>query len=239
MWNKGWYMVNVNNLAVCVNGKVLLDGVSCTLIPGRITCFMGKSGAGKTTLLKTLSNLMPTSAGEICINERALTALSPQEHSATIGYVFQQFNLFCNLTVLENCVDPLIVRGMAREDAVACAQMVLTQLQMIEYADCYPAVLSGGQQQRVAIARALCLKPMVLLLDEPTASLDPVNTDILISLLRSLVADGLTIGIASQDMDFVRKIFDRVYYLEKGNIIEFCDGLEKLGDCGAMRRFIE
>jgi ABC-type polar amino acid transport system ATPase subunit len=232
-------MVSVKNLSVTGNGQRILDGVSCTLLPGRITCFIGESGAGKTTLLKSLVNLMPITAGEVLINGGALDALSPQERSATIGYVFQQFNLFANLTVLENCIDPLIVRGMTRADALSCARAILQKLGMAEFGDAYPSALSGGQQQRVAIVRALCLKPTVLLLDEPTASLDPINTDILVALLRSLVAESLTIGIASQDMDFVRKIFDRVYYLEGGRMIEFCDGIEKKEQCPAMRRFIE
>lgn len=231
-------MVSVKNLTVYAKNQRVLDAISCTLVPGRITCFMGKSGAGKTTLLKSLVNLIPIAAGEITINDRTAHALSPQERATMIGYVFQQFNLFSNLTVLENCIDPLIVKGVARADALAKAKEILEKLGMREYADSYPSALSGGQQQRVAIARALCLQPQVLLLDEPTASLDPINTDILIALLRTLLIDGLIIGVSSQDMDFVRKIFDRVYYLESGRITEFCDGLGNLDNCPALRAFL-
>lgn len=231
-------MVSVKNLTVISNEQLLLNDVSCTLISGRITCFMGKSGAGKTTLLQSLVALKTIASGEITINDCAVNALSVPERAATIGYVFQQFNLFSNLTVLENCIDPLIVRGMAHADARACAEDMLKKLGMAEYCAAYPYTLSGGQQQRVAIARALCLKPKVLLLDEPTASLDPINTDILIALLRALLAEGLIIGIASQDMDFIRKIFDRVYYLESGKIVEFCDGMRQINNCPALQKFL-
>ena len=231
-------MVIVKNLTVRIKGRTLLENVSCVLEPGRITSFMGKSGAGKTTLLRSIAQNRSDTSGEILINNVAVDTLSQQERAAKIGYVFQQFNLFVNLTVIENCMDPLIVRGIAQADARARAEKYLSMLDMMQYADAYPAMLSGGQQQRVAIARALCLEPSVLLLDEPTASLDPINTAILVAILKALAAQGFTIGIASQDMDFLRAIFDRVYYLEAGKIIEFSDGLEQQDACPAMQQFL-
>lgn len=110
---------------------------------------------------------------------------------------------------------------------------------MKSYLNKYPSELSGGQQQRVAIARSLCLKPQVLFLDEPTASLDPANTDILVTLLKSLANDGLTIGISSQDMNFVNKVMDRAYYIENKKIIEFCDSKQNLDNCPTLKRFIQ
>jgi polar amino acid transport system ATP-binding protein len=231
-------MVSVKNLTVRVKGRTLLDEVSCTLVPGRITCFMGKSGAGKTTLLRSIIQDGSAISGKILINNVAVDTLSQQQRAAKVGYVFQQFNLFINLTVIENCMDPLIIRGIASVDARARAEKYLSMLDMMQYADVYPAMLSGGQQQRVAIARALCLEPSVLLLDEPTASLDPINTGLLVAILKTLAAQGFTIGVASQDMDFVRAIFDRVYYLEAGKIIEFCDDVEQQSECPAMRQFL-
>ncbi len=231
-------MVIVNNIAVHIKNKTILNSVSCSLIPSRITIFIGKSGAGKTTLLKSLVDLIPVTEGQILINDKQLNQLNYSQRSEEIGYVFQEFNLFAYYTVLQNCIDPLLVHGMLYEHAQERALEALQELEMHNFIEKYPAELSGGQQQRVAIARALCLKPKVLLLDEPTASLDPFNTDILIVILRKLAAQGLTIGISSQDMNFVHKIFDRVYYMRAGTIIEFCDGTNMLDQCPAINHFL-
>jgi ABC-type polar amino acid transport system ATPase subunit len=231
-------MVIVRNLSVQVKAQALLNAVSCSLLPGRITLLLGKSGAGKTTLLKSLVGLMPITDGEITFDGKPLTTLSATQRAQSIGYVFQDFNLFPHLTVLENCVDPLLVHGVSLELAQARALELLEVLDMESYATKYPAQLSGGQQQRVAIARALCLRPRVLLLDEPTASLDPYNSAILVSLLRSLAAQGLTIALSSQDMDFARTIFDRAYYIEAGNIIETCESKAELRADSAIGTFL-
>ncbi len=232
-------MVIANNLTVILNGHVLLTNVSCTLEPGRITSFIGRSGAGKTTLLKTLSGLVAASDGTITINGKQLSALSSKERSQTIGYVFQDFNLFPHLTAIENCIDPQLVQGILLQNAIERANVLFAELGMTQLANKYPQELSGGQQQRVAIVRALCLQPKVLLLDEPTASLDPENTDILVGILQKLAQQGMTIGLSSQDMNFIRKIVDRVYYLEAGTITEYCPNKEALKDCPRSTQFIE
>jgi polar amino acid transport system ATP-binding protein len=231
-------MVIVDTITIKRNNQLVVDHISCTLEPGHITSFIGKSGAGKTTLLKALVGLVPIAQGSILINDMQLNTLTPKERAKNIGYVFQEFNLFPHYTVLENCVNPQIVYGIPRTQAHQQAMEILTQLGMHDFAQQYPAQLSGGQQQRTAIARALCLKPTVLLLDEPTASLDPFNTDILVTILQTLASNGLTIGLSTQDMSFVRKIFDRVYYIDNGKIAEFCDGIEQLTECTLIRKFI-
>lgn len=218
-------MVIVKNLVVKLQNQEILKSVSCELLPGHITTFVGPSGAGKTTLLKTLAGLVAISSGEII-------------KTGQVGYVFQDFNLFPHLTVLQNCIDPLLVQGADLKSAQLLAQEILTQLEMQAYIHQYPGQLSGGQQQRVAIARALCLKPQILLLDEPTASLDPVNTDILVNILKKLSTQGLTIALSSQDLNLVRKIFDYVYYMQAGEILEKCDGLDQLKNCLLINQFI-
>lgn len=231
-------MVTVNNISVQINRQTILNSLSCTLIPGRITIFIGKSGAGKTTVLKALVGLLLPTKGQILINNKQLTALTNQQRAKEIGYVFQNFNLFPHMTVLQNCMDPLLVQGISPSQAKQQTMEILEQLAIQDLTHNYPAQLSGGQQQRVAIARALCLKPKVLLLDEPTASLDPINTDVLVSIIKKLAAQGLTVALSSQDMEFVRKIFDRVYYVENGTIIEFCESRNELDKCSIINKFV-
>ena len=232
-------MVNVENLTVKIKNQILLNKIFCTLLPGRITCFIGKSGAGKTTLLKSLVNLVPIITGQIIINNKQLGELNNCQKAEEIGYVFQNFNLFNNLSVLENCIDPLLIRGMNNDDAKQIAIRELKKLGMENYIDKYTSELSGGQKQRVAIARSLCLKPRIILLDEPTASLDPNNTHTLVKILKSLASEGLTIGVSSQDMNFVNSILDRVYYVEAGNIIDFCENAKSLDKCPMIKYFIQ
>lgn len=230
-------MVDIKNLSVILGKQRILKSISCTLLPGRITLFIGKSGAGKTTLLKSLVGLTPIAEGSIDIDGSKLSALSAKQRSETIGYVFQDFNLFPHLTVFQNCMDPLLIHGVPEKEAQNRVHAVLQQLGMDEHSAKYPKELSGGQQQRVAIARALCLKPRVLLLDEPTASLDPINTAILVDILKTLVAQGLTIALSSQDMSFVRQVFDIVYYMESGEISEQCTK-EDANQCPAIKNFV-
>ena len=231
-------MVIVDKLVVETSEQILLQELSCTLVPGRMTAFIGKSGAGKTTLLKALVGLMPIARGTIMINNKSLLSLSPRQRSEEIGFVFQDFNLFPHLSVLQNCIDPLIHHAVSYETARERAYRILRELGIDHLADKYPSSISGGQQQRVAIARALCLNPKILLLDEPTASLDPLNADILAGILRNLAAQGLTIGLSSQDMNFVYKIFDRVYYIENGSIVEYCDGINNLPQSSLINSFL-
>lgn len=231
-------MVIVSNLLVKLDEHLILKNISCSLVPGRITTFIGKSGAGKTTLLKSLVGLVSGVEGSISVNDQQMALLSSKQRSEEIGYVFQEFNLFSHLTVLGNCTDPLLVHGMDYISAEKRAREVLESLDMKSFADKYPSELSGGQQQRVAVARALCLKPRILLLDEPTASLDPHNTDVLVDILKKLAAQGLVIGLSSQDMSFVRKVFDRVYYMQLGEIVESCDGITMIQECPLISAFM-
>jgi ABC-type polar amino acid transport system ATPase subunit len=233
-------VVIVENLSVVIKSQMLLNSIHCSLEAGHITLFMGKSGAGKTTLLKTIAGLIDNTSGIILINGVRSDKLNCLRKTEMVGYVFQDFNLFPHYTVLENCLGPLSVHGISAENGYACATKLLEHFGMMALRDKYPAELSGGQQQRVAIARALCLQPHILLLDEPTASLDPENTKILVSILRDLAKHGLTIGVSSQDMDFVRQIFDRVYYMEDGAIKEFCDNRgASLKACPFINQFLE
>jgi polar amino acid transport system ATP-binding protein len=231
-------MLIVKNLFVLFKGQTILNNISCTLLPGRITSFIGRSGTGKTTLLKSMIGLVKPETGTILLDESAISVYSTKERAEKIGYVFQEFNLFPHMTALENCVDPQIVHGVDRNSAIFRAQAILQEVGMSEHEHKYPSQLSGGQQQRVAIARALCLNPQILLLDEPTAALDPENTEILIKILQKLTKNGLTVGVSSQDMNFVKKIFDHVYLLDVGRIVEECDSIKLISSYPLIKKFI-
>jgi ABC-type polar amino acid transport system ATPase subunit len=231
-------MVTVTDITVRVNNQLLLNHLSITLAPRTITTIIGKSGAGKTTLLKTMVGLMPVSSGTVTINGTLISSMLPAQRAREVGYLFQDFNLFPHFTVLQNCIDPLLVQGISYQEACKRAEAVLEDLDIRQYQERYPSELSGGQKQRVAIARALVLNPRVLLLDEPTASLDPANSDGLVSILKSLAQRGLTIGLSSQDMSFVRKVAEDIYYMHDGSLVEACKGLAQVTSCPAINAWL-
>jgi ABC-type polar amino acid transport system ATPase subunit len=232
-------MVIVNNVVVLLRDEqVVINDVSVTFIPGIINVIIGSSGAGKTTLLQSLAGLIPIASGSISIDGREISDLLPAQRAQYVGYVFQDFNLFSHFTVLENCVDPMLVHGIILSEAQSRALQMLQELGLGDYIDRYPSQLSGGQKQRVAIARALCLNSQVLLLDEPTASLDPENTDILVKILKSYAQKGLTIVLSSQDMSFTNKLFDRVFYMQAGCIVETGDRATNLEECSKIKQWL-
>jgi len=201
-----------------------LEEVSFELTMGRITTFIGPSGAGKTTLLKCIANLYPHYEGTITYNGRDLKSLTPGQRASAVGFVLQQFHLFPHLSALQNCSLALMeVLNFSEKDAEEKASEILHALGMGPYVHSLPSELSGGQQQRVAISRALALTPKVLLLDEPTSALDPESKKSLETLLVELNMKGITIGISSHDMPFIRKIADLIYFMEKGTLTETWD----------------
>jgi ABC-type polar amino acid transport system ATPase subunit len=217
-------MIRGKNVSLIYKNKSGLHNVSFDLQPGKITTFMGRSGAGKTTLLKCISNLYSHYEGTITCDGKNLKGLSPIERASTIGVVLQQFHLFPHLTALQNCTLALVqVLGVAPVAAETKAIEVLCALGMQPWMHSLPSELSGGQQQRVAIARALVLSPKILLLDEPTSALDPENKKSLELLLAELNKQGITIGISSHDMPFIRAVTDFAYFMENGILLETWD----------------
>lgn len=217
-----------------------LDMVSFELKAGRITTFMGQSGAGKTTLLKCMANLHHDYEGAITCNGTDLKSLSPVERASTVGFVLQQFNLFPHLTVLQNCLQPLLkVLNLPEAEAQERSHSLLEALGIGAFGNAYPSQLSGGQQQRAAIARALALQPQVLLLDEPTSALDPESKKSFESLLVKLNSEGITIALSSHDMPFIHKVMDHVYFMENGTIVEQFDrNIEELSSKKKIHNFL-
>lgn len=231
-------MIKLNQLTSATSNtrtqKPILNQVSLTISPRRITSLIGKSGSGKTTLLRCIAGLEDIGQGTITIDSKNSVDLSAQERAGLIGFVFQDFNLFPHMTVLENCMQPLmVVQGKNQQEAAQLALATLNHFDMDTYATSYPSQLSGGQKQRVAIARALALDPKVLLLDEPSSALDPENTAILVKLLKQLCAEGITIVLASQDMAFVRNIQDFLCLVVDGAIVETHD-IQEIGRTASL-----
>ena len=199
----------------------VLRAVSLSVAPSERIVICGPSGSGKSTLIRCVNGLEPYQGGTIRLDGRDLTPARIPAVRRTVGMVFQHFNLFSHLTVLENCtLAPIHGRGIGRRAAEARARDELERLAIADLADRMPGQLSGGQQQRVAIARALCLDPAVMLLDEPTSALDPEMVQEVLDALTDLAARGMTLLCVTHEMGFARRVADRVVFMDAGQIVE-------------------
>ncbi|WP_274426447.1 amino acid ABC transporter ATP-binding protein [Chelativorans sp. YIM 93263] len=186
----------------------------------------GPSGSGKSTLIRCINQLETVQRGRIFVDGIELTAgpKNVEKIRREVGMVFQQFNLFPHMTVLQNCMlAPMKVRGVKRAEAEETARRYLARVKIPEQAEKYPAQLSGGQQQRVAIARALCMNPKVMLFDEPTSALDPEMVQEVLDTMIDLAQEGMTMVVVTHEMGFARKVADRVVFMDKGEIVETGD----------------
>jgi glutamate transport system ATP-binding protein len=200
-----------------------LSDIDLTVNRGEVVVVIGPSGSGKSTLCRTINRLETITSGTIEIDGqrlpsegKALAALR-----ADVGMVFQSFNLFSHLTILENVtLGPIKVKGMKKADAEREARVLLERVGIAHQADKLPAQLSGGQQQRVAIARALAMTPKVMLFDEPTSALDPEMINEVLDVMTALAEDGMTMIVVTHEMGFARKAADRVVFMADGRIVE-------------------
>jgi general L-amino acid transport system ATP-binding protein len=183
----------------------------------------GPSGSGKSTLIRCINGLEDYQRGRIVVDgiDMGHNLKKIHEVRKEVGMVFQQFNLFPHLTVLENCtLAPVWVRKTAKKEAEERARHFLARVHIPEQAEKYPAQLSGGQQQRVAIARALCMNPKIMLFDEPTSSLDPEMIKEVLDTIVDLAEDGMTMLVVTHEMGFARQVADRVIFMDQGTILE-------------------
>ncbi|MDW3686006.1 amino acid ABC transporter ATP-binding protein [Cupriavidus sp. CV2] len=200
-----------------------LKGVNLDVAAGEKIVLCGPSGSGKSTLIRCINHLETYEKGHVSVDGTVLTgdARTIDAIRSEVGMVFQQFNLFPHMTVLQNCMlAPVKVRGMEPEAAEAIARKLLAQVKIAEQADKYPAQLSGGQQQRVAIARALCMEPKVMLFDEPTSALDPEMVKEVLDVMVGLATEGMTMICVTHEMAFARAVADRVIFMASGEILE-------------------
>lgn len=204
-------MLKVTNLKKSFGGRKILDDVSFTVEDGNILTIVGPSGAGKTTLLRCITGLETADAGTFTIDGKEFNPQDLTNADSVMGVVFQDFNLFPHLSVLENLtLAPTLVLKQDRATAEKKALTLLNQLGLKDKEQLYPYQLSGGQKQRVAIARALAMKPKILCYDEPTSALDPNLRDEVANLILSLKAQGVTQLVVTHDMEFAQKIADQM-----------------------------
>jgi polar amino acid transport system ATP-binding protein len=202
---------------------VVLDGIDLDVAVGDVITLIGASGSGKSTLLRCVNLLEPTDDGQLFLDgvDIAEPGLDPDPIRRRIGMVFQSFNLFPHMSVIDNvAIGPRKVLGTDKSTARANASAMLARLGLTDRADAYPDQLSGGQQQRVAIARSLAMNPEVMLLDEITSALDPELVGEVLDVVRGLKDAGMTMLFATHEMAFAREISDRVCFLHQGRILE-------------------
>lgn len=216
-------LLSVRDLRKSFGSEVVLDGISFEVPVHTATVFIGASGSGKSTLLRALNLLEQVDDGVIELDGEEITAvdIDPDQVRRKLGMVFQAFNLFPHMSVLENItLSPIKVHGLTRDEANERALSLLERFGLREKADQYPDRLSGGQQQRVAIIRALARNPRLLLLDEITSALDPVLVNEVLLTVRELKEEGMTMVIATHEMGFAKQVADQLCYLHGGKIVE-------------------
>lgn len=210
----------------------VLSGISLEVEKGQVVALIGPSGSGKSTFLRCLNRLERIDSGEIwldgdCVcrmqNDRLVYASEDKLRAVTLrmGMVFQNFNLFPHMSVMDNLIlAPMRVKGLSRRAATEKAQGLLEKVGLGDRGGQYPYQLSGGQAQRVAIARALCMDPEIMCFDEPTSALDPELTQEVLSVMRNLAAEKMTMVVVTHEMSFARDVADRVVFMEGGVIVE-------------------
>ncbi|MBR6571916.1 MAG: amino acid ABC transporter ATP-binding protein [Clostridia bacterium] len=213
-------------------GLGVLKGISLTISKGEVVALIGPSGSGKSTFLRCMNQLEKVDSGTILLDDQAICRTengvctysddeTRRQITLRMGMVFQQFNLFPHMSVLQNVIDaPIRVKKMPKQQAIEKAKSLLAKVGLSDKADQYPWQLSGGQQQRVAIARALCMDPEILCFDEPTSALDPELTHEVLSVMRDLAAEDMTMMVVTHEMAFAREVADRVVFMEGGVIVE-------------------
>jgi polar amino acid transport system ATP-binding protein len=216
-------VLELKNIRKSFGAEVVLNNLSLTVPEHTATVLIGASGSGKSTLLRCINLLETIDDGQILLDGKEISdpLINVDEVRRKLGMVFQSFNLFPHKTVLENItLAPIKVQGKSQEAARDAAIALLSRFDLADKADQYPDRLSGGQQQRVAIIRSIAVNPRLLLLDEITSALDPVLVNEVISIVRDLKHDGMTMVLATHEMGFATQVADEVCFLESGNILE-------------------
>ncbi len=226
-------MIKVENVCKSFGPLEVLKNINLEVQKGEVVCIIGPSGSGKSTLLRSLNHLERITSGRVYIEDNLtdervdgkdqlkVSHKRISEICSDLGMVFQRFNLFPHMTVLQNVMEaPVTVRKVPKQEAVEYAKFLLEKVGLADKVDEYPSRLSGGQQQRVAIARALAMKPHIMLFDEPTSALDPELVGEVLEVMKDLAREGMTMVVVTHEMGFAREVGSRVIFMDKGEILE-------------------
>ncbi|HAM80124.1 amino acid ABC transporter ATP-binding protein [Ornithinibacillus bavariensis] len=216
-------MIKVEGLYKSFGSLEVLKGINCEIQEKEVVCVIGPSGSGKSTFLRCINLLEDITNGSVFIDGVQVNAKETDinEIRKEVGMVFQQFNLFPHMRVLENItIAPIKIRKMDQIEANDLALQLLEKVGLRDKADAYPEQLSGGQMQRVAIARALAMRPKIMLFDEPTSALDPEMVKEVLDVMKQLAEEGMTMVVVTHEMGFAREVGDRVFFMDGGIIVE-------------------
>ncbi|MGC9771171.1 amino acid ABC transporter ATP-binding protein [Fervidobacterium islandicum] len=214
-------MIKIENLVKRFGKLEVLRGINLQVKKGETIVIIGPSGGGKSTLLRCINKLEEYQGGQIYLDGVDINEYDVNQLRARIGMVFQQFNLFPHMNVLDNLIlAPTKVKNMPRDEAVKKAKVLLSRVGLLDKIEAYPEQLSGGQKQRVAIARALMMDPEIMLFDEPTSALDPELVGEVLDVMKNLARSGMTMLVVTHEMGFARDVADRIIFISEGVVEE-------------------
>ncbi|WP_077928048.1 amino acid ABC transporter ATP-binding protein [Wohlfahrtiimonas populi] len=216
-------LLNVGKLTKTFSERTILNGIDLAVKKGEVVVILGPSGCGKSTFLRCLNGLEKIDSGSIQLDGEELN--QPKTNwinvRQKIGMVFQSYDLFPNMTVLDNILlGPLKVQKRDKAEVMKQVDELLTRVGLLDRKNAYPRELSGGQKQRIAIVRALCMNPEIMLFDEVTASLDPEMVREVLEVIQGLAKQGMTMLIVTHELNFARRVADRIVFMDQGNIVE-------------------
>lgn len=214
-------MLELNNVTVSYKNNIVLEDIDLTINKGEVVSIIGPSGSGKSTLIRTMNHLVIPSNGSIKFMGEEINEKNIDRMRQHIGMVFQNFELFPHLTVLENMIlAPVTLKKLSKEDAIKNAIALLERVNLKDKADSYPNSLSGGQKQRIAIVRSLILNPDIMLFDEPTSALDPEMVNEVLEVIKELALSGMTICVVTHELGFAKQVSSRVLFVDQKKILE-------------------
>lgn len=224
-------MIEIKKLYKKFGDLEVLRGIDQSVDESEVLCIVGPSGSGKSTMLRCINMLEVPTSGEIYVDGDPVTEANINEIRTKMGMVFQNFNLFPHMSVLDNITcAPINVKGISKEEAENKARILLKRVGLAEKEGAFPRSLSGGQQQRVAIARALAMDPEIMLFDEPTSALDPEMVGEVLDVMKSLAKEGIAMVVVTHEMGFAKEVGDKVIFMDGGVIVEQGTPEQVLGD---------